>query len=159
MNNTLKITTPSDLEILITRYFDAPRENVFAALTQPDLLKRWLTGPPGWSLVVCDIDLKVDGLFRYVWRKDDGTEIGLSGSFCEIVAPERTVHTEMFDQDWTEGETVVTTLFIERDGKTELSTTIRYKTQEGRDGALKSGMADGMAYGYDLLEQTLGAFV
>jgi uncharacterized protein YndB with AHSA1/START domain len=75
---TLKVTTPSEREIAMTRVFDAPRHLVFDALTKPELLKRWFSGP-GWSLVVCEIDLKVGGAYRYVWRGPDGTEMGMRG--------------------------------------------------------------------------------
>jgi uncharacterized protein YndB with AHSA1/START domain len=111
--DTLRVTTPGDREIAVTRVFEAPREQVFAALTRPDLIQRWLSGPPGWSLPVCEIDLKVGGRVRFVWRGPYGTEIGLRGVYREIAPPERLVHTELFDQDWTGGETVVTTLLHE----------------------------------------------
>ena len=67
---TMKVTTPTDREIVMTRVFDAPRGLVFDALTKPELVKRWLLGPPGWAMPVCEIDLKVGGAFRYVWRRD-----------------------------------------------------------------------------------------
>src|SRR5207249_2286098 len=92
---TLKVTTPSDREIVMTRVFDAPRKLVFDAHTKPDLVKRWLLGPPGWSMPVCEIDLRVGGKYRYVWRQDnDGTQMGMGGVYREIVAPEQTVNNE-----------------------------------------------------------------
>src|SRR5690242_19263272 len=95
----LKLTTSGDREIVMTRSFDAPRTLVFDAWTRPELLKRWLLGPPGWSMIVCDVDLKVGGAYRYVWRHDDkGTEMGMGGVYREIVAPERIVSTEKFDE-------------------------------------------------------------
>ena len=100
MNNpgNLKLTTRGDREIVITRAFDAPRKLVFDALTKPELIKQWLLGPDGWSMPVCEIDLKVGGKYRYVWRRDkDGTEMGMGGVYREIVAPERVVATEKFD--------------------------------------------------------------
>src|SRR5579872_2950338 len=115
----LKITTPTDREIVMTRVFDAPRHLVFAAWTRPELLKRWLLGPPGWSMPVCEIDLRVGGKYRYVWRQDsDGTEMGMGGVYREIVKPERIVATEKFDQSWYEGEAVGTTLLAEQGGRT-----------------------------------------
>src|SRR3989442_94476 len=78
---TLKVTTPTDREIAMTRVFDAPRRLVFDALTKPELLNRWFFGPPGWSLVVCEIDLKVGGAYRFVWRGPDGTEMGMRGVY------------------------------------------------------------------------------
>ena len=96
---TLKVTTPSEREIVMTRVFDAPRQLLFEAHTKPDLVKRWLLGPPGWSMPVCEIDLRVGGKFRYVWRRDnDGTQMGMGGVYREIEAPERIVNTEKFDE-------------------------------------------------------------
>src|SRR6267378_5192290 len=106
MNNpgNLKLTPRGDREIVITRVFDAPRKLVFDAFTKPELVKQWLLGPDGWSMPVCEIDLKVGGKYRYVWRRDnDGTEMGMRGVFREIVAPERIVHTEKFDEAWYAG--------------------------------------------------------
>lgn len=155
--NTLQVTAPSDREIVMTRVFDAPRQLVFDAHTKPDLVRRWLLGPPGWTMPVCEIDLRVGGRFRYVWRKDDGAEMGMGGVFREIVRPERIVHTELFDQDWTGGETVSTTRFTERDDRTTLTITTLYSSKEARDGALKSGMTDGMEVGYARLDELLAA--
>lgn len=155
--NTLQVTAPSDREIVMTRVFDAPRQLVFDAHTKPDLVRRWLLGPPGWTMPVCEIDLRVGGRFRYVWRKDDGAEMGMGGVFREIVRPERIVHTELFDQDWTGGETVSTTRFTERDDRTTLTITTLYSSKEARDGALKSGMTDGMEAGYARLDELLAA--
>ena len=154
MNNTLKITTPSDQEIVMTRVFDAPRDLVFEALTKPELVKRWLLGPDGWSMPVCEIDLKVGGTYRYVWRRDaDGSEMGMSGVYREIVAPERIVATEQFDQPWYPGEAVGTTVLVEQNGRTTLTNTVRYDSKEIRDGVLKSGMEDGVSKSYDRLAE------
>ena len=152
---TLMVTTPSDREIAIVRIFDAPRYLVFEAFTRPELLKRWLYGPPDWSLEVCEIDLKVGGSLRYVWSGPDGAEMGLSGVHHEIVPPQRIVHTELFDEDWTGGETLVTTVLDEQDGQATVTMTILYSSQEARDGALKSGMEEGMAASYDRLAEPL----
>jgi uncharacterized protein YndB with AHSA1/START domain len=112
------VSTPGDREVVVTRVFDAPRELVFDAFTKPELVKRWLLGPPGISMPVCDIDLRVGGRFRYVWRLPNGNDMGMGGVFREIVRPERLVHTELFDEDWTGGETLTTTTFAEKRGKT-----------------------------------------
>ena len=101
-SKTLKLTTPTDREIVMTRVFDAPRALVFEALTTPALLKRWFLGPPGWTLAVCEIDLRVGGAYRYVWRGQKG-EMGLGGIYKEITPPERIVATEAFDQAWYPG--------------------------------------------------------
>lgn len=157
--NTFKVSTPSDREIEITRVFNAPRELVFDAFTKPELLKRWLFGPSGWSFVVCEVDLRVGGAYRYVWRKQDGTEMGMGGVHREIVVPERVVNTQKFDQDWTGGEAVGTLLLTEHGGKTTSTNTILYVSKEARDGALSSGMERGMAMGYDRLEGLLPSFL
>src|SRR6267142_2389988 len=120
MSNTglMKVTTPTDREILVTRVFDAPRTLVFDAHTKPELVKRWLTGPPGWTMPVCEIDLSVGGRYRYVWRGPNGEEMGMGGVYREVVRPERIVATQLFDQDWTGGETVGTLVLTEQGGKT-----------------------------------------
>ena len=152
----LKLTTHGDREIVITRAFDAPRKLVFDALTKPKLVKRWLLGPDGWSMPVCEIDLKVGGKYRYVWRRDkDGTEMGMGGVYREIVAPERIVATEKFDQSWYPGEALGTFVLIEQAGKTTLTETILYESREARDGVLKSGMEKGIVASYDRLASLL----
>ncbi len=159
MKNTgnLKVTTPTDREIVMTRVFDAPRHMVFDAWTKPELLKRWLYGPPDWSLAVCDMDLRPGGALRWVWRGPDGTEMGLRGVYREIVPPERIVHTELFDEDWTGGETLVTLVLTEHDGKTTVTMTVLYSSREARDGALKTDMEHGVAAGYDRLAEMLAS--
>lgn len=152
----LQITTPSDLEIAMTRAFNAPRRLVFEALTRPELVKRWLLGPPGWSMPVCEIDLRVGGKYRYVWRRDsDGTDMGMGGVYREIVAPERIVATEKFDQSWYEGEAVGTTTLVEQGGKTTLTQIMLYESKETRDAVLKSPMETGVAASYDRLADAL----
>lgn len=153
----LKVSALDDREILMTRLFDAPRDLVFDAFTKPHLIKRWLTGPEGWSLPVCEVDLKSGGAMRYVWRNADGTDMGLSGVFREIRRPERIVHSELFDQDWTGGETLVTTVFTEKDGQTLMRQTILYVSREVRDQVLKSPMEEGVAQSYDRLAGLLAA--
>ncbi|MBD5657080.1 MAG: SRPBCC domain-containing protein, partial [Candidatus Eremiobacteraeota bacterium] len=101
----LQVATPSDREIVMTRIFDASRDLVFDAFTTPEWIRRWLLGPPGWSMPICEVDLRVNGPFRYVWRNDaDGTTFGVGGVYREIVRPERIVHVEKFDEPWYPGE-------------------------------------------------------
>jgi uncharacterized protein YndB with AHSA1/START domain len=155
-SGTLKITTPTDREIVITRVFDAARRLVFDALTRPELVKRWLLGPPGWSMPICEIDLRVGGAYRYVWRQDsDETEMGMGGIYREIVKPERVVATEKFDQPWYEGEAVGTFVLVEQDGKTTLTQTILYESREVRDAVLKTPMEQGVAASYDRMAEML----
>jgi uncharacterized protein YndB with AHSA1/START domain len=152
----LKLTTRGDREIVITRAFEAPRKLIFDAFTKPELVKQWLLGPDGWSMPVCEIDLKVGGKYRYVWRRDkDGTEMGMGGVYREIVAPERVVATEKFDQSWYPGEALGTFVLIEEAGKTTLTQTILYESREARDGVLKSGMENGVVASYDRLAKLL----
>ncbi len=152
---TLKLSTPTEREIAITRVFDAPRRLVWEALTRPELLRRWLLGPPGWTMPVCEIDLKVGGMYRYVWRNAEGMDMGMGGVFREITAPSRLVVTEKFDQAWYPGEAVVTNALVERDGQTTLTLTILYESKEARDMVLKSEMEKGVGASYDRLAELL----
>ncbi|HEY3222017.1 MAG TPA: SRPBCC family protein [Gemmatimonadales bacterium] len=153
----LKVTTPTDRELMMTRVFDAPRGMVFDALTSPGLMQRWLLGPPGWTMPVCEIDLRVGGKYRYVWENADGRKMGMGGTFKEIVRPSRIVATELYEDYWTGGETLVTTQLVETRGKTTLSTTVRYASREARDAAIKMGATKGLEASYDRLEQLLTA--
>lgn len=156
--SALKIIVSGDRDIVMTRTFDAPRAMVFNAWTKPDLLKRWLTGPPQWELSVCEIDLRVGGSFRYVWRnKDSGNEMGMGGVYREIVVPERIVGTERFDQPWYPGEAVGTITFAEKAGKTYLTQSLRYESREVRDEVLKSPMESGVSTSYNQLADLLAS--
>jgi uncharacterized protein YndB with AHSA1/START domain len=154
---TFKVATPTDREIAMTRVFDAPRSLVFDALTKAELVKQWLLGPPGWSMPVCEIDLRVGGAYRFVWRGPEGREMGTRGVCREIVAPERYVATERFDEPWYPGEALATYVLVEQRGKTVLTLTILYESREARDAALKSGMERGVAASYDRLEELLAS--
>jgi uncharacterized protein YndB with AHSA1/START domain len=142
-----------DREVVITRVFDAPRNLVWDAHTKPELIKRWLTGPPGWSLAVCEMDLQVGGKYRWVWHGPNGEVMGMGGVHREIFPPQRLVNTQLFDEDWTGGEAIGTLVLTEQNGKTLLTNTILYSSKEARDNVLKTPMEMGMAYGYDQLEQ------
>ncbi len=152
-SGTLKVTTPGEREIVMTRVFEASRNLVFDAMNKPELLKRWLLGPPGWSMVVCEIDLKEGGVFRHVWRRTDGTEMGMSGVYREIVPPERIVRTELFD-DYP-GESLATVVLTEQGGRTTLTLTVLYPSKEARDATIASGMEQGVAASYDRLAELL----
>ncbi|HSB18670.1 MAG TPA: SRPBCC family protein [Anaeromyxobacteraceae bacterium] len=154
---TLKITTPSDREVAMTRVFDAPRHLVFEAYTRPELLKRWLGVHGGWSMVVCEIDLRVGGAYRYVWRGPDGSEMGMGGVYREIVPPERIVTTEKFDQSWYPGTAVGTLVLVEHGGRTTLTLTVQYESREARDAVLASPMEQGVAAGFDALAGVLAS--
>lgn len=154
---TLKVTTPSDREVLMTRVFDAPRHLVFEAWSKPELLKRWLSGPDDWELSECRVDLRVGGKIRFVWRQrgQNGKSMGMTATCREIVPPEKLVFTETWDEDWTGGETLVTMAFVEHEGKTTFTQTVLYSSRGARDAALKTGMEHGAAHSYDRLAELL----
>jgi uncharacterized protein YndB with AHSA1/START domain len=156
---TLQVTTPSDLEVTLTREFRAPRQLVFDALTQPELIRQWLGIHGTWQWVLCDVDLRVGGSYHYVWRNAKGREMAMGGTFLEIDAPARLVNTERFDDPWYEGEGHSTAILTERDGWTNLSTTVRAESREARDTILRSGMDTGVAAAYDTLDGVLAARV
>ena len=150
------LTTRGDREIVMTREFDAPSKLVFDAFTKPELVRQWLLGPPGWSMPVCEIDLRVGGAYRYVWRHTTkGNEMGMGGVYREIAAPARIVATEKFDEAWYPGEAVGTLVLSEQDGKTVVTQTVLYQSREVRDDVLKSGMEKGVTAGYDRLAELL----
>jgi uncharacterized protein YndB with AHSA1/START domain len=154
---SLKVTTPTDREIVLTRVFDAPRRLVFDAMSRPELLRRWLLGPPGWEMTVCEMDLKVGGSFVHAWRNADGTEMRMHGVHREVIPPERVVRTETFDFgcDAQAGEQLATAVLTEQDGKTTLTITVLYPSKEARDATVASGMEHGVAAGFDRLQALL----
>jgi uncharacterized protein YndB with AHSA1/START domain len=153
---TLQVTAQGEREIVMTRAFSAPRRLVWDAHTRPDLLKKWLLGPDGWELVVCDVDLRVGGAYRWVWRKEKtGKEMGLGGVYREVEAPQRLVSTENFDDPWYPGEGVNTLVLTEKEGRTTLVQTTLYESRAARDGVLQSRMEEGVVASYDRLERLL----
>jgi uncharacterized protein YndB with AHSA1/START domain len=156
-SGTLKVTTPTEKEIVLTRVFAAPRRLVFDAMSRPDLIQRWLYGPPGWSMVVCEDDARVGGTFRWVWRGPDGAEMAMRGVYREVVPPERIARTESFELgcDVQAGEQLATLVLTEQEGKTLLTLTVLYPSKEARDGAIASGMERGVSASYDRLAELL----
>ena len=157
MKNKLTVTMPSDREIVITRRFDAPRQMVWDTMSKPELLKKWMFGPPGWELTECVEDARVGGKFRWVWKGPDGAGMSMSGEYSEVKPPERVVRTETFEigcgpQMGTQQATLVLT---EEGTQTLLTLTVLYPSKEARDGAAASGMEHGMAAGYDRLDDLL----
>jgi uncharacterized protein YndB with AHSA1/START domain len=154
-----EVTLPNDNAVLVERDFRAPRELVYDAFTQPALVQRWLLGYPGWSMPVCEMDVRVGGRFRWRWRSDeDGSEFGFEGEYMEVDAPALIRNTEGFDAgDRAERmeDSMVTTRFAERGGITTVSTLIEYASKEARDGALATGMTDGMEACYQRLDVLL----
>jgi uncharacterized protein YndB with AHSA1/START domain len=155
MKKPVSVSTPSDLEIAVTREFDAPRELVWEAHTRPELLKRWAAGPAGWEMAECQMDVRVGGAWRWVLRGPGGAEMQLRGVHTGIVVGERMTRTEVFEPAWYNGEAVTTMVLKEHGGKTTLTFTILHISKEVRDGALKFPMAAGMAAGYDKLDELL----
>jgi uncharacterized protein YndB with AHSA1/START domain len=150
----VEVTMPSDREIRVTRVFDAPRELVFECHRKPELLKQWLLGPPGWTMPGCEVDFRVGGKYLYTWRNEaDGSEFSIGGVHEESTPPERIVTIESFMGD----EALNTLTFHEKDGRTTLVLVMQFESKAKRDQALATGMTDGMAFGYDRLDQVLEA--
>ncbi|MBX3396057.1 MAG: SRPBCC domain-containing protein [Phycisphaerae bacterium] len=163
----LKVTTPTDLEIVMTRVFDSPRHLVWNAMTQPDLVRRWMFMPPGWNWAECEMDVRVGGKFRWAWSGPDGQlALTIWGEHREVSPPAKIVHTERMemgpgggcgagDSSGDPWELLATLELLEQGGKTHLKMTLLFPTKEGRDGALASGMEHGVAAGYDALDGIL----
>src|SRR3954462_3544622 len=103
MKNALNVSTPSDLEIVVTREFNAPRDLVWDTMSKPELLKRWLFSPPGWEMTACEEDARVGGTFRWVWSGPGGASLSMSGVSREVGPPERCVRTEVFESGGVPG--------------------------------------------------------
>jgi uncharacterized protein YndB with AHSA1/START domain len=152
-SDTFKVTTPSDREIRITRLFDAPRHLVFEAMTKSEHIRRWWGRlGEGYSVPVCEVDLRPGGAWRFVNRTPKGDLVAFSGVYREIAPPERMVYTEIFEQ-YPDTEAVVTTVLTDENGKTRVTLTGLYPTLDVRDAVLKSGMERGAAISYDRLEE------
>ena len=145
--------TPTDREVVVTRVVDAPRHLVFDAWTDPRHVPQWLLGPEGWTMPVCEIDLRPGGSWRYVWRKSNGTEMAMSGAILEVVRPERMVTTERWGPEWP--ETINTVVFTESGERTTIALTILYPSREARDAALETGMKDGIEQSFGRLDRLL----
>lgn len=159
MRNTMKLTTPTDREIVATREFDAPRQLVWDSIFTPELLKRWMHGPPGSEMTACDDDARTGGKFRRVWSGANGTTVSQSGVYREVVPPERCVRTQVFEAGGvpTGAEQLATIVLTELGERTMLTITFLYDSKEARDGAVASGVEQFMAAGYDRLEETLAS--
>ncbi len=154
--DSAEVSLPSDTTVRVRRSFRAPRDLVWRAHTEPKLFQRWLLGPPGWSMPVCEMDVRVGGAFRCLWRSDEeGKAFTVFGEYREISAPVRLVHTEFFDagDGGDKGEGSLQTLeFQERDGATTLVSLMDFYTKDARDAAVATGMTDGMEASYARLE-------
>lgn len=153
-----QVTTPSDREVRVIRQFNAPRQLVWDAHVKPELFQRWIGGYPGWTMPVCEMDVREGGHYRWRWRHDeDGKEFGFYGEFTEVNPVTRIVAKEHYDPgnmggSMTADPTIVSSDFAEADGVTTLTVTIKYVSKEARDGAVATGMTDGMEVSYRRLD-------
>ena len=155
VKNRMVLTLPSDREIVIMREFNAPRRRVFDAWTDPQQVKQWY-GCGELHLVSCEIDLRIGGEYRYVLLGPDGGEHTMTGQYLEIVAPDRLVYTERYvSEQFESDEAFVTVTFVERDGRTKLTSTVLHKNAANRDMHLNSGVEKGASLTLDRLEQLL----
>lgn len=168
MPQPAQVALPSDLEVRVTRQFNAPRQLVYDAHTRPELVKQWMVGYPGWDLTMCEMDVRVGGQYKWRWRnQEDGTQFGFYGTFTEVNAPSRLMHDEYYDPgevgDWGSmpvGDPCIVTLDLsEQDGVTTLVCNMKFASKEARDGAVATGMTDGMEYNYGRLDEVLGGEV
>lgn len=152
-SGTLRVTTPSEREIVMTRVFDAPRRLVFEAHSTPEHMRRWW-GPRHYEMTLAEMDFRPGGAYRFVQRGPDGEEFGFRGEFRDIVPPERIVWT--FEFEGMPGHVSVQTLVLtEQEGKTTLTATAVFDSVADRDGMLQSGMEAGAAETYDRLAEYL----
>jgi uncharacterized protein YndB with AHSA1/START domain len=159
MPKPAEVTLPSDREVRVTRSFNAPRVLVWDAHTKPDLVQKWMLGPPGWSMPVCEMDVREGGKYRWRWKsQEDGKEFGFFGTFNEVKAPAKLTHDEYYDPGDiggampTNDPALVTLDLNEAGGMTTLVCTIKFASKEARDGAVSTGMTDGMELGYARLD-------
>jgi uncharacterized protein YndB with AHSA1/START domain len=154
-SESFKVTTPSDREIRLTRLFDAPRHLVFEAMSKPEHINQWWGRlGEGYSVPVCEIDLRPGGAWRFVNRTPKGDLVAFYGVYREVAPPERVVFTEIFEQ-FPDTESVVTAVLTEENGKTRLTATVLYPSIEVRDLVLGTGMARGAGISYDRLEDVV----
>ena len=154
----LQISTPTDTTIVLTRTFNAPRRLVWEAMTSPAKMRRWMLAPPGWTLAVCECEARVGGALRLAWKSEDADPVmTLRGEFTEVVPHERMVHTEtmLLGTGESIGSLVETHEFQERNGITTMRITQVYDSKDARDGAIASGMDQGMEAGYKQMDALL----
>ena len=155
-SDSFAVSTPSEQEIRMTRLFNAPRHLVFEAMTRPEhVAKWWGCLGEGYSVPVCEIDLRVGGKWRFVNRHPQG-EAAFHGEYREITPPSRLVFTEIFEE-FPDTVSVVSTDFTDEDGKTRMTATVRYPSREVRDMVVATGMSKGAAISYDRLEELVTA--
>ena len=165
MIKSAEVSLPSDTEVRVTRDFKAPRKLVWQAHTEPNLLRRWMSGMPGWSMPVCDMDVRPGGKYRWRWRSDEtGAGFGFFGEFKDIDAPAAMTQEEYFDAGDAGAITgdmpvntpsINRTTFTETNGITTVIVLIDYGSKAARDAAVSTGMTDGMEISYTSLDALL----
>lgn len=150
----VKVSTPSDTEIRITRWFNAQRHLVYRAFTEVEILKRWLE-LPGFALTECASEARVGGVVRFAWKGNAEGGMAVTTVLQEVVPDKKIVGREKFDEAWYPGDAIVTQELSDENGGTLLTVTIRYESKAARDGVLKTPMTDGMSHTYDQLENIL----
>lgn len=143
----------NDTDVVATRHFNAPRHLVFDAWTQPAHLPHWMTGPDGWQMPVCEIDLRVGGQWHFVWRRNDGTEMSMVGTYLEIDPPSKLVSTEKWGKEWP--ETINSVVLTEDNGQTLMTLTITYPSKVAREKALSTGGVSGMEMSFTRMDNYL----
>lgn len=157
-NRRTQVSLPSDTEIRVTRDFNAPRTLLWRAHVEPPLFRRWIGGYPGWSMPVCELDVRPGGTYRWRWRQDeDGKEFGFHGDYREVEAPAIMVSAEYFDPGtfgsaMPTSPTINRTTFTEQHGVTTLVVLVAYESKDARDAALSTGMTDGMETSFARLD-------
>ncbi|MEW4490352.1 SRPBCC domain-containing protein [Thalassoglobus sp. JC818] len=157
---TTAVSTPVETQVEVVRSFDSTIDSVWKTFTEPDLVSRWMLGPPGWSMPVCEMDFRVGGKYENRFRNDDdGMEFGLSGEFREIAPLRKIVQDECYGGGHTEEDmshsAVVTISFEDHGGETTVATLVEYPSREARDAALATGMTESMEMGYRRIDELL----
>jgi len=157
----IEVTQPSDREVRVVRTFKAPRQLVWDAHTKPELIGRW-QGYPGWTMPVCEMDVREGGKYRWRWKNDDdGKAFGFFGTFTQVEAPARLAHDQYYDpgdMDFAmpEGDPCIVSLELnEANGVTTLVCVLKFVSKEARDAAVATGMTDGMEFSYTRLDDLL----
>lgn len=149
-----KLEQTGPTALTVTRGFAAPPAKVWRAHTEPELVMKWMGMGP-YEIIKAEIDLKVGGGFRYEWSMPEGGIMAVNGEYLDLQAPGRIVHTELFDDDWTDGKTTVTTSFDAVEAGTRMTLQVQYRSEEGLQMALQSGAGDGMQSTYEQLADLL----
>jgi uncharacterized protein YndB with AHSA1/START domain len=154
----LKVSTPTDTTIVLTRTFNAPRRLVWEAMTDPAKLRRWMFAPPGWIMTACEFEARVGGTYKWAWKNEHADPVmTLQGTMTEVVPHERVVHTQTMEMadGGPAAEFIVGLRFAEQSGVTQMRQTLTFPSKTDRDNALKWGMEKGMEVGYARLDAML----